>query len=177
MIIDLRTIPHGSRRFEFSLEQGWWHSDERDDLVIAVDTPLEVRIEISRLNDKYVLNGNLSCGLQVRCDRCLEPYHRDIKTDFQLYLTLPPPESENTEMELVDEDMAVDFIVGEEIELDDVIREQIYLSLPMKSICSEGCLGLCPRCGANLNQGKCRCSREVGHPGFSKLKDLKIKED
>ena len=70
--------------------------------------------------------------------------------------------------------MEADFIKGEEIDLKDIVREQIYLSIPMKSLCSEGCLGLCPICGKNLNQGPCQCKGEKGHPGFLKLKNLNI---
>jgi uncharacterized protein len=177
MIIDLRTFPHGSRRFEFCLEEGWWRSDERNDQIVAIEGPLEARMEIYRASDKYVLNGDLSGGLRVRCARCLEPYHRDLKTTFQVYLALPLPATDETEVELEEEDMEVDFIRGEEIDLDEIIREQIYLSIPMKLVCRKDCQGLCPRCGVNLNEGMCRCREDVGHPGFLKLKDLKIQGD
>lgn len=177
MIIDLRTIPHGSRRFTFSFEEDWWRSDDQEDQIVSMDAPLEVKTEIHRLSDKYVLDGELAGGVQVKCDRCLEPYHRDLKTTFQVYLTLPPPDTGDAEVELSEEDMAVDFIRGEEVELDEIIREQIYLSLPMKLVCSEGCRGLCPRCGVNLNHEECQCREAVGHPAFLKLKDLKVQKD
>ncbi len=68
----------------------------------------------------------------------------------------------------------VEFITDSEIRLDDIVREQIYLSLPMKCLCREDCSGLCPLCGTNLNMKKCECLREKGHPGFSKLKKVKF---
>ena len=175
MIIDLRTIPHGSRSFEFCFEKDWWRSDDQDDQILALDTLLQVKIKIERVADEFVFDGELAGGVQVRCDRCLEPYHQDLKFEFRVFLALPPPVTNQTEVELLDDDMEVDFIKGEEIEIDEIIREQIYLSLSMKSLCSKDCLGLCSVCGINLNRKKCECRSEQGHPGFSKLRNLKTK--
>jgi uncharacterized protein len=55
-----------------------------------------------------------------------------------------------------------------------MIKEQVFLSLPMKSICKEECLGLCPICGDDLNQGPCRCRQGKTNPAFSKLESLKL---
>ncbi|MGD2124970.1 MAG: DUF177 domain-containing protein [Desulfobacteraceae bacterium] len=174
MIIDLRTIPEETRISEV-LKEEWWCPDGHEDQVLGFETPLQVDLKVSRVGDKYVLNGKISGGVQIRCDRCLEPFHWDLESTFNVYLALPPPGTGQTDVELLEEDMEVDFIRGEMIELDEILREQIYLSLPIKCICVESCLGLCSVCGANLNEGYCRCERESGHPAFSKLKNLKIK--
>jgi uncharacterized protein len=157
MIVDLRTIPRdGVKRFEFSLDKDWWQPGTENDRILNLITPLVVKVEILRTGDKYVLSGDLNCVLQVMCDRCLEYYQHDVKADFKLFLVLNP-DVEKAEVELLEDDMEVDFINGEEIELDQVIQEQLYLSLPIKSLCSEGCMGLCPKCGGNLNNGACQC--------------------
>lgn len=175
MIIDLRTISEGARRFQFVLERDWWPSVTQRDQILEIGSPVQVKLVIYKAGDKYVLDGDLRGGLRVVCDRCLEAYHRDLRTTFRVYLALPLPEEVDPEIELAEKDLEVDFIRGEEIELDEIIREQIYLSLPMKSLCSENCLGLCPRCGSNLNAGDCQCEPEQGHPAFLKLKNFKIK--
>jgi uncharacterized protein len=175
MIIDLTTISQDGRSFDFCLEKDWWHSKEKNDQILGFDSSLKVKLKIYKAGDKYLLEGDLSGGLQVVCDRCLNAYHRDLRYDFNVFLDTPPiPDTNMTEVELLDEDMEVDFIKDREIDLDEIIREQIYLSLPMKSLCSDKCPGLCPICGSNLNVGDCQCHREQGHPGFLKLKDLKI---
>jgi uncharacterized protein len=138
---------------------------------------LEVHIEISKAGGKYVLDGNLKGGLQVRCDRCLEPYHLDLDSSFKLVLVLAPPEMEDSELELSEEDLSFDFIAGDEIDPDEIVREQVYLILPMKTLCKEDCLGLCPLCGTNLNMERCTCQGERGHPGFQKLKSKKFNGD
>ena len=177
MIIDLRTLSTGSQSFQFALETEWWASVGEKDLILGIDRPIQVRIEIYPAGDKYVLDGTLSGGIQVLCDRCLESYHRELKTSFRVFLALPLPQTEEDDIELAEEDMEVDFIRGNEIDLDEIIHEQVYLTIPMKSLCKEDCLGLCPKCGSNLNAGKCQCDKEQGHPAFLKLQNLKIEGD
>lgn len=173
MIIDLRSITlHSSRRYDLSLEEDWWRPNRQDDQVLGFDAPLRAKIEIYRTSDKYVLAGDMNGGLKVKCDRCLEAYHRDLDSSFKVFLVLPTPDTDKAEIELQKEDMAVEFIKGEEIDLDEIIQEQVYLSLPIKSLCSDSCSGLCAKCGSNLNNGDCRCKKETGHPGFSKLNNL-----
>jgi uncharacterized protein len=177
MIVDLRTIPEGSRRFQFVLERNWWPSDAQRDESVRIGSPVQVNMEIYKAGDKYVLDGELRGGLQLVCDRCLESFHRELRTAFRVYLALPLKEEDDAEIELAEKDLEVDFIRGEEIELDEIIREQIYLSLPMKSLCSGKCLGLCPTCGTNLNEGSCQCHRDQGHPAFLDLEKLNIEGD
>ena len=175
MINDLTTISQDGRSFDFSLEKDWWHSNQENDQILGFDNTLKVKLKIYKAGDKYLLEGDLSGGLQVVCDRCLNAYHRDLRYDLNVFLDTPPMSDTNmTEVELLDKDMEVEFIKDREIDLDEIIREQIYLFLPMKSLCSEKCLGLCPSCGSNLNAGNCKCRQEQGHPGFLKLKNLKI---
>ena len=174
MIIDLRNISRGARHFDLTFEPGWWRGSGQYDQVLGLDCPLEVHIEIYSAGGKYILDGNLKGGIQVRCDRCLEPYHRDLEASFRLFFMLATPDTGEGEIELCEEDLSVDFIVGDEIDADDIVREQVYLSLPMKTLCKEDCLGLCPLCGTNLNMGRCGCRPESGHPGFRKLKNTKF---
>ena len=176
MIIDLRTISQGPRHFDFTLEPGWWKRDEEYDQITGLDSALNVHLSISRLGGKYLVDGRLGGRLIIRCDRCLEPCYKDVDSEFQFFLTVSPSPAGQHEIELLEDDMSVNFITENEICLDDVVREQIYLSLPMKCLCKEDCAGLCPTCGSNLNIDRCECKTEKGHPGFSKLKDIKLEK-
>ena len=65
------------------------------------------------------------------------------------------------------------------IDVDDLVREQIELALPMSRLCSDDCRGLCPECGANLNEGDCACARdqrgsEMGRAQPVESLDLKV---
>jgi uncharacterized protein len=175
MIIDLRTILDSPQNYKFTLEAGWWGNEETDVQILGLEGPLKVQITISRVGSKYVVNGHLSGWARLRCARCLEPYVYNLKTDFSLYLISPPSDTPG-EIELGEGDMSVDFTTGDdEINLYDIVREQVYLSLPIKFLCREDCSGLCPICGADLNKVVCDCQQKTGHPGFSKLKNLILK--
>ena len=173
MIIDLRNVREEPQSLQFSLDRTWWRSDLQDDQVLGLDAPLEVKAVIYRAGDKFLLEGEFSGGFQLRCDRCLEPYHQDLKSTFNLFLTLAEPVNEFKEVELLDQDLAVEFIKGQEIDLGNIVKEQVFLSMPMKTICSEDCSGLCSKCGGNIKRRECRCKREAGHPAFSILEKLK----
>jgi uncharacterized protein len=77
------------------------------------------------------------------------------------------------EIELKEKDTEVSFFWGDGIEVGDILREQILLSLPMKPICREDCQGLCPHCGKNRNLETCDCESVLLDPRLEPL--LKIK--
>ncbi|MDH4101483.1 MAG: DUF177 domain-containing protein, partial [Nitrospirota bacterium] len=72
----------------------------------------------------------------------------------------------------------VNYFDGVSLDTTEIILAQISLDAPMKPLCREDCAGLCPRCGADLNNGPCGCA---GHGDehvdarFAKLKDFKVK--
>jgi uncharacterized protein len=69
----------------------------------------------------------------------------------------------------------VGYYQGEGVLLEDVLREQVLLALPLKAICREDCKGLCPHCGRNLNQELCNCAEASEDPRWSALKDIREK--
>lgn len=171
MIIDLKTILEESC-FQEVFAPSWWQPDNQ---ILSFQTPLRVEVKISRVGGKYILKGDIAGNLTIRCDRCLESFPWNLKSSFQVFLAIASPGSEKEDIELLDEDVEAEYIQGEIVDLDALIREQIFLALPMKSICRENCRGFCPVCGTNLNESVCQCQKEVVHPAFSKLKNLKIK--
>lgn len=173
MIIDLMNVQEEPQRLQFSLDRTWWRSDQQNDQLLGLDAPLEVKVIIYRAGDKFLLDGEFSGGFQLRCDRCLEPYHQELKSAFKLFLALTEPVNELKEVELLDQDLAVEFIKGLEIDLSNIVKEQVYLSVPMKTICSEDCSGLCSKCGGNIQRRECLCKREAGQSAFSILEKLK----
>jgi uncharacterized protein len=174
MIIDLSTVDSGPRHFYFTLNQGWWQGEKGNEnsQIQGLDGLLACRIEIARVGVRYLLDGSISGYALAACDRCLESYRRLLDFEFRLFLSAHISDPDQSELELSEEDMAVQFVEGDEVDLFEIVREQIYISLPMKSLCRKDCSGLCPVCGIDLNKNSCKCHRGEGHPGFSKLKDL-----
>jgi len=88
MDIDIRTISRDPRDFDYALEPGWWRHEEGDSQVLGLAGPLNVHISVSRSGTKYLVDGHLAGRLMIRCDRCLEPYQRDIDAGFSFFLTV-----------------------------------------------------------------------------------------
>jgi uncharacterized protein len=176
MIIRLKEM-QGPRQFDLRFESNWWRGGDSIDQVLGLDGPLDVHLTILKEGIHHVVDGRLSGRIRVRCDRCLDAYSHEVQSEFRLLLASPLPEPIGSEIALSEEDMSVEFLADDEIDIDHLVREQIYLTLPIKFLCREGCQGLCPVCGANLNREACRCREKRGHPAFSKLKDLKFSRD
>ncbi len=61
-----------------------------------------------------------------------------------------------------------------EIDLSESVRQYSLLALPMKTLCWEGCAGLCPSCGRNLNLGPCGCPWMALDPRLAPLAKLAV---
>lgn len=139
---------------------------------------LDLRIE--RVGNNVNIEGFARLDLVRFCDRCLKEYR--YREAVRVHTLLAPlynhererEREEGAEIELVKEDLEFSFYEGDRFDLDDVVREQIVLSEPMKHLCTDECLGLCQRCGKNLNDGPCSCKGEDIDPRWSALKDVKV---
>ena len=174
MIISKKDLLRRPRHFDFTIDSDWWMDRETNGQILGLDGPVNVQMTISKEESNFVVEGHLSGSVKVRCDRCLGSYSHELQPEFRLFLSSSPQDPDQNEIELCKEDMTVRFITGDEIDIDDIVMEQIYLSLPIKFLCGEGCHGLCPTCGTNLNRGRCGCQGKNGHPAFLKLKELEI---
>jgi uncharacterized protein len=134
-----------------------------------------LRFKATREGVRVRITGTLSAGVQVSCGRCLTPITVPVDEAFDL-LYFPPLTSarENEERELASEDLVIAFYQGDAIDLDDLVREQIELTLPMTRLCGEQCRGLCPNCRANLNLGECACETKTTDSRWAVLKDIKL---
>jgi uncharacterized protein len=137
------------------------------------DGPATVRadLHVGRSGRGLLISGSFSGGVPLVCSRCLEPYHFRAEDRFHLYATAPqgPPEEEH---KLTDDELDVTYLERGRINTDSLLRENILLSLPVQPLCHEDCRGLCPRCGANLNQGACNCTESSVDPRLQALRKL-----
>jgi len=177
MIIRLKELIQGPRHVNLRFDPNWWGKGDPNHQVLGLAGPLEVHLTLARDGSHYAVNGKLFGDVWLRCDRCAEAYQYKVQSEFALVLTSMLPDPVSGEIALSEEDMAVEFLTDEVIEIDHLVREQLYLSLPVKLLCHEGCKGLCPGCGANLNCETCSCSGKSGRLVFLKLKELTINKD
>jgi len=117
------------------------------------------------------VSGRLVVVMEADCDRCLEPARFPIDSDFTLYYR-PVEEGYGDEKEIDAGEAEMGFYDGEGLELNEVLREFVLLSLPMQRVCSENCKGICPECGQNRNQIECQCQAETVDDRWTALKQL-----
>jgi len=110
-------------------------------------------------------------GFKAPCDRCLEQT-AGFGAERSNIQFLQQPEETKDEAELGDDDMGIVYLEGDEIDLDDIIRQEVGFFLPVRMVCGEDCKGLCHKCGENLNTGNCKCEADVD-PRWAVLKDVK----
>ena len=121
------------------------------------------------------LRGRLAAGLELQCARCLEPVPQDIKRDFELLYRPLGADAGRDELSVTDAEAEIGYYQGDGLLLEDVLREQLLLALPLKVTCSEDCRGLCLHCGKNLNQEKCSCTVPMEDPRWAALREIRSK--
>lgn len=103
------------------------------------------------------IQGSLQVTMEVPCDRCLEPAIFPVDTKFDLFYRPDAPEDAPGEKHVAEGEIEIGFYEGDGLELEDVLVEQIVLSLPMQKVCKADCKGICPVCGQNRNLVSCKC--------------------
>lgn len=121
------------------------------DFVYSDDLHMEGTVEKGL--DTLTFRGHLHSNVKNICGRCLKHVDKKLDCPFTLYYEIKGKEIIDT--------------------IDD-LREAVLLEHPISYICAENCKGLCPECGANLNEAQCQCKREEPKPSspFAQLKKL-----
>ena len=118
------------------------------------------------------LRGSLRTVMEVCCDRCLERTRRPVEMEFDLFYHPIQTIAREEEVEIKSEDLDIGFYHGDGLRLEDAVREQVLLSLPMKTVCRPDCAGLCARCGQNRNIARCQCEAHTADPRWAILEKL-----
>ncbi len=143
--------------------------DER----VRLSEPAEVKGNVKLAGHEVFVSGQVETRAQLECDRCLKPLELPVSADFVLeYITGSDYESSSTAA-LSEEEMAVSVFDGESIDVDEIVKEQILLAVPARTLCREDCKGMCPECGIDLNAGQCNCAADEVDPRWAALKDFK----
>ena len=122
---------------------------------------------------------SISASVVAPCARCLKDAPLAISDDLMyLYYSRGLEFGKDTELESDEGFMPVEIdFFGRTLDLAPQVWESLLLLLPSKVLCREDCAGLCPRCGADLNEGPCSCKGEEGDPRFEVLRGLAFGEE
>jgi DUF177 domain-containing protein len=169
MRIELVNLEHGRAEFAHVYQPDELGSfDERVSLV----EPATVNGTVRMAGPEVFVNGHVKTRAAVECDRCLKQVELPVDTDFELeYVTGPTYESSEA-AELTEDEMSVAVFDGEAIDVDEIVKEQVLLVVPTRTLCRPDCKGICPECGIDKNTGDCNCETKEVDPRWAALKNL-----
>jgi uncharacterized protein len=124
--------------------------------------------------DQVRIQGRVTTDLETECDRCLGRATFHIDAPFDLFYKPQTAAPEVDEIAIDEGEAEIGFYELPGLELEDILREQVLLQLPMQRVCSEACKGICPICGANRNENTCHCEARPGDDRWMALKDIHI---
>lgn len=172
MIISLVRLPPDGLRFQHQYEARELDLSDRE---FELEKPPLVAGRVDRAGVEMRLRGEIKAALVLSCDRCVNDAHLPLEIPFDLLYTPQDIGNQTGEIELHDRDLDVAFYENEEINLDELVLEQLELSLPIRVLCREDCRGLCSECGADLNVEQCQCEKPID-PRWQALADLKAQQ-
>lgn len=120
--------------------------------------PLQVEAVAELAGPEIRVRGSLRTRLSACCDRCLASFDFPVERAFELFYRPMESIAGEEEIEVPKDELGVGFFSGEGIELDEMVTEQVILSVPMKKVCRDECRGLCPVCGVDRNREQCQCA-------------------
>lgn len=152
---NLATLPQGTSRLEveatpagIGLSDAEWPSS------------VNAGVALDRAGEQVTVRGTVRATARLECVRCLKAFDLAVESELVLY-----SDRSGTSRRVVDEDDLerddhMKFHDGRTLDVSDEVREALLLEIPMAPHCREDCRGLCPRCGADLNEGPCGCETD-----------------
>lgn len=156
MKFDLRQIFEGDnsvRNFEYEYDC--------DDELIS--SPVSVSGYIKNSSGVVSVSAVAELTVSTQCAKCAKQICKKLRVPVEHFLTTHLDNEEDDDEYILVEDNVLN--------LDDLVTEDIFLELPSRFLCKPDCLGLCPLCGKDLNDGKCSCKKQID-PRLAALQQL-----
>ena len=171
MKLDLRPLLAGDRllAFDYELAMSIDPEDTTSFLYgVSFPSPMKVKGEITNTAGYMRMTLSMSVDYRAACARCL----REVCGTFELDLekTVAP----RNLLGDLDEDKLDDYAIIEDgfLDIDEQLENQLEMEFPIRFLCREDCLGLCSKCGKDLNEGECGCSKTEIDPRLAPLKKI-----
>jgi len=138
------------------------------DLGIAVigvpqGSPIDLDLRLESVGEGVLVTGTAAVRLSGECVRCLVGISSGLEVDVQELFTYPGSEASEEEAARLE---------GELIDLEPILRDQVVLDLPFQPLCQPDCLGLCPACGADLNDDPEHTHEQGIDPRWARLRSF-----
>ena len=147
----------------------------REEVAGVGPVSIEAHAEAGGSSGEYIVDGTAKFTADFECSRCLDAYPIATNSPFHIrFRPRPEVSEEDQEVEITEpEELDVEFYSERTIPLRDLAVEQIQLAIPMKPLCDEKCLGLCPTCGANRNREQCKCETKIADERWGALEGIR----
>ena len=175
MFLSIKEMERRTLRFQEIFQPG--HIDFSAEELEQV-SPLEAQgtaTLLAHTEGEVRLQCSYTVTMGSACDRCLGQARFPLSGKLDLFYRPISFIAKEEEVEIDEGEAEIGFYEGEGIELEDVLREQILLALPMQRVCKEECQGICPHCGKNRNEGACECASEIAEPRWEALRNIRVK--
>ncbi len=121
------------------------------------------------------VEGRYTVVMAAECDRCLGRARFALDAGFDLFYQPMSVIAHEDEVEIDAGEAEIGFYQNGGLELEDILREQVLLALPMQRVCSDQCKGICPVCGKNRNESECQCQTVASADRWgAALRNLKV---
>ena len=134
MKIEIEKIRDKAISLEENIPAKDWDLDSSDVLFV---NDIKLKCDFTEINGEIVVDGEVATDREVTCSRCLGKVFKTIKQDFTKSYNIKD--------------------LGESLDIDNDVREEVLLDFPMKVLCKPDCRGICSGCGGDLNSQECNC--------------------
>ncbi|MBI3327108.1 MAG: DUF177 domain-containing protein [Nitrospinae bacterium] len=141
---------------------------------VALTQPVDVDCQLFKVNRDVVVHGTIGITLRLLCSRCAEEFTCAFRNPLDAVFIPAEETSPKREKALEDDETEALTYVGRAINLAEMVREKVFLSVPLQPLCALRCKGLCPHCGVNWNLTTCQCVQEELESPFQLLKELRL---
>ena len=131
-------------------------------------TPIAWQVDVTNTGEAFLIAGSAKASAETDCARCLKSFEIDFEGDIEGYIIIDAEGEGPTDLE----DDEFDFLPADHIiDLEPLIMAGLIMDAPNVPLCKEDCLGLCPHCGADLNEGACDCDFSEEEAAFEEAKN------
>lgn len=136
------------------------------------EQPVQGKVKFTRTDRGILVNGTLNTEVEVGCSRCLRSFITPLTLNIEEEYFPTTDILSGNPIPIPDEPGAFTIDEHHILDLSEAVCQYSVMGVPMKPLCREGCAGLCPECGQDLNAGKCRCAPREIDSRWAKLAEL-----
>ena len=170
MKLDVSHVPETGLGVNVELDAG---EVDISDATADLTGDLQLNGRVLEVGEEMLLEGTLRGTLSLSCGRCLNSFLQPFEIAVSARYVNAAENEHEDQADAGPRDVTRVPFVGDQIDLSSGIREDLLLNIPLKPLCRKNCRGLCPQCGADLNEGECTCEKKTADPRLAELRDIR----